>query len=191
MRPARVFRWLIRLFVLILTLSVTMVSIFGGLSAVMILSNPDNIGIDTGNADLNIDYDIGGINDINFTLPFNITNAGFFNLEDLKINVGIWLEYWHVNLTIPGVNSSNIVKIFDKTTEFGNIKKGATLRDNYTGTYSDFTTSAFPAPIDFDFTKDPDMIFYANFTMSLKYSLELHSITLGIYNISVGEYNVI
>jgi hypothetical protein len=175
MRPARVFRWLIRIFVLILTLSVTMVSIFGGLSAVMILSNPDNIGIDTGNADLNIDYDIGGINDINFTLPFNITNAGFFDLEDLKLNVGIWLQYWHVNLTTPGVNSSNTVKIFNKTENFGTIKKGATLKANYTGEYGYFFPWEFPTFTEFDFTKDPDMLFYANLTLSLKYSLGLHS----------------
>jgi hypothetical protein len=190
MRPARVFRWIIRVFILILTLSVTIVSLLGGLSAVIILSNPDNIGINAGDAKFNIDYDYSGINDINFTLPFNITNAGFFDLEDLKLNLGVWLQYWHVNLTTPGVNSSNTVKIFDEIENFGTIEIGATLKANYTGDYAHFTTSNFPTFTEFDFTKNPDMLFYANLTLSLTYSLGLHSLSLGIYNISVGEYDI-
>ncbi|MFX1317281.1 MAG: hypothetical protein ACFE9T_15570 [Promethearchaeota archaeon] len=188
MRPSRVFRWIVRIFILILTLSVTFVSFLGGLSAVLILSNPDNIGIDTDNAEFNLDYNetTGVVYNINFTLPFNVTNAGFFNLEDLKISFQIGLEYSHVNLTGTGVNISQTIKIFDKTSSFPTIKKDKTLYGNYTGNFTDF--GSFPNINDIDLTRIPIFNFYANFTMSLTYSLGLHSLILGVYNISIGEF---
>jgi len=192
MRPSRVFRWIIRIFILVLTLSVTAVSFLGGFSAIMILSNQDNIGIDTDNADFNLDYNetTGVINNINFTLPFNITNAGFFDLEDLKLGFQIGLEYAHVNLTGTGENISQTVKIFDKISSFPTIKKGKTLYGNYTGVYSDFAPflGSLPDIADIDLTRVPIFNFYANFTISLTYSLGLHSITLGINNVTVGLY---
>jgi len=192
MRPSRVFRWIIRILILVLTLSVTAVSFLGGYSAIMILSNQDNIGIDTDNADFNLDYNVttGVIDNINFTLPFNITNAGFFDLEDLKLELQIGLQYYHVNLTGTGENISQTVKIFDKISSFPTIKKGKTLYDNFTGVYSDFAPflGSLPNIVYIDLTRVPIFNFYANFTISLTYSLGLHSITLGINNVTVGEY---
>lgn len=192
MRPSRVFRWIIRILILILTLSVTVVSFLGGMSAVLILSNPDNIGIDTDNADFNIDYNetTGVINNINFTLPFNITNAGYFDLEDLKLGLEIGLEYAHVNLTGTGDNISQTVKIFEKIESYPTIKKGKTLYGNYTGLYSDFAPylGSLPNIADIDLTRVPIFNFYGNFTISLTYSLGLQSITFGINNVTIGEY---
>lgn len=192
MRPSRVFRWIIRILILVLTISVTAVSLLGGMSAIMILSNQDNIGIDYDNADFNLDYNVttGVINNINFTLPFNITNAGFFDLEDLKLGLQISLEYAHVNLTGTGENISQTVKIFDKISSFPTIKKGKTLYDNYTGVYSDFAPflGGIPDIADIDLTRVPIFNFYGNFTISLTYSLGLHSITFGLNNITLWEY---
>ena len=192
MRPSRVFRWIIRILILVLTLSVTAVSFLGGMSAILILSNPDNIGVDTDNADFNLDYNeiTGVVNDINFTLPFNITNAGFFDLEDLRLGLQIGLQYYHVNLTGTGENISQTVKIFDKTESYPTIKKGKTLYSIYNGTYDDFFPyfGNLPNIADIDLTRVPIFNFYANFTISLTYSLGLHSIILGINNITVGEY---
>ncbi|MFX0041300.1 MAG: hypothetical protein ACFE8L_00170 [Candidatus Hodarchaeota archaeon] len=192
MRPSRVFRWIIRILILVLTLSVTAVSLLGGYSAILILSDQDNIGIDTDNADFNLDYNetTGVVNDINFTLPFNITNAGFFDLEDLTLGLQIGLEYWHVNLTGPGINDTQTVKIFEKSTSYPTIKKGSTLYGNYTGVYSDFVPylGNLPDIADIDLFKVPIFRFFANFTISLTYSLGLHSITLGVNNITIGEY---
>ena len=192
MRPSRVFRWIIRILILVLTISVTAVSLLGGMSAIMILSNQDNIGIDYDNADFNLDYNVttGVINNINFTLPFNITNAGFFDLEDLKLGFQIGLLYRHINLTGDGLNKTNFVKIYDNSTSFPTIKKGKTYYGNYTGTTSDFGNflENFPEYDEIDFTRDPDFELYGNFTISLTYSLGLHSITLGINNVTVGKY---
>ena len=85
MRVSRVFRIIFRIFISLLTLSITVVAFLGGLSAVQILQNPANIGMDTDNAELNIDYDLGGFGGGNFSLPFNVTNAGYFDLENLVL----------------------------------------------------------------------------------------------------------
>ncbi|MFX1320971.1 MAG: hypothetical protein ACFFAQ_04915 [Promethearchaeota archaeon] len=192
MRPSRVFRWIVRIFIIVLTVSVTAVSFLGGMSAILILSNPDNIEVDTDNADFNIDYNeiSGVVNNINFTLPFNITNVGFFDLEDLKLGLKIDLEYAHINLTGTGENISQTVKIFDKLSSYPTIKKGKTLYGNFTGIYSDFAPylGNLPDIADIDLTRVPIFNFYANFTISLTYSLGLHSITLGINNITLPEY---
>jgi len=179
----------------VLTLSVTAVSFLGGFSAIMILSNPDNIGFDTDNIEFNFDANWTTpieINNINFTLPFNFTNAGYFDLEDLKVSFQIGLLYWHVNLTGDGLNKTNFVKIYDNSTSFPTIKKGKTYYGNYTGTKSDFGNflGNFPDYDEIDVIKDPDFELYANFTLSLTYSLGLHSIRLGIYNISIYEFSV-
>ena len=196
MRPSRVFRWIVRIFILILTLSVTAVSLLGGMSAVLILSNPQNIEFDTDNIEFNFDANWTipiEINNINFTLPFNFTNAGFYDLEDLKLNFQIGLLYSHVNLTGDGLNKTNFVKIYDNSTSFPTIKKGKTYYGNYTGTTSDFGNflENFPEYDEIDFTRDPDFELYGNFTLSLTYSLGLHSLRLGIYNISIYEFSVL
>ncbi|MFW9820891.1 MAG: hypothetical protein ACFFE5_14885, partial [Candidatus Thorarchaeota archaeon] len=182
MRPSRVFRTIFRIFIFLLTLSVTFVSILGGMSVFMILGNPNNIGLDPSEMDPN--FDISPLN-INFTLPFNFTNAGYFDLENLRLKVDLAMNY-----TDTGVNQSLVMKIFNKTHNFGTILKGETGNFNITGLFSDFYF-----PPSFNFTTDvdwsvgpPAIIFLANFTFSLDYTLGLHSLTIGILNIPVGGF---
>ena len=181
MRPSRVFRLLFRIFVSLLTLSITVVSLLGFLSAVTILSNPNNIRVNPGDFDLQ--YSIFPLN-INFTLPFNLTNAGYFDLENLNLKIDLAMNYSHVDGGGPGVNETRVINIFNKSQYFGNIPQGATGTYNYTGLFSDFY---FPPPAEFNFTSSvdwyrgtPAILFYANFTISLDYSLGLHSLIIGI-----------
>ncbi|MFX1390751.1 MAG: hypothetical protein ACFE9Z_11860 [Promethearchaeota archaeon] len=186
MRPSRVFRLIFRIFVSLLAVSVTIVSILGGLSAVIILTNPNNIAIDPG--DINFDFNPSPLN-VNFSLPFNITNAGYFDLENLEMTIDLYLNYDHVNYTVPGVNVTRTVQIFNKTQYYNTIPKSQTGYFNFTGHFDDFTKPNIP-----DFTTevdrfrgDPYMIIYANFTLSLDYSLGLHSLTIGLLNLTVYE----
>jgi len=189
MSASRVFRLLFRIFISLLTLSVTIVSILGGMSAVMILTNPNNIGIDTANADFNLDYDLGGLHDANFTLPFNITNAGYFDIENFQLSVELAMNYSHVDYPTPGVNGTKTVKIFEKSQNFGTIPKGLTGNFNFTGLFGDFLAGNFPNMSDIDVFKPlPLLEFYANFTISLDYSLGMHSISIYVRDLQVGEW---
>ncbi|UCC19268.1 MAG: hypothetical protein JSV62_14375 [Promethearchaeota archaeon] len=170
-----------------MTLSVTVVSILGALSATLILYNPDNIGINPGNIDINFNYPPMNIN---FTFPFNITNAGFFDLENLELKIDLAMNYTHVNYPIPGVNTTKVIPIYSNSTNFGTIPKGTTGNFNFTGLWDDFSfpgISNFTTDIDW-FRGPPAILFYANFTVSLDYSIGLHSLTIGFVDIYVGGF---
>jgi len=192
MRTSRVFRLLFRILIILLTLSVTIVSFLGGLSAVMILTDQNNLGFDT-NPDININYNLtsGVLLDANFTLPFNITNAGYFDMDNLQLQVELKMNYtrvdWNGTDTSPGVNGTYTVKIFEKTQDFGSIPKGLTGYFNISGLYADFYPLNFPNITEIDLFASPLLEFYANFTISLDYSLGMHSITINVQNIKVGE----
>ncbi|MFW9829281.1 MAG: hypothetical protein ACFFEY_17025 [Candidatus Thorarchaeota archaeon] len=182
MRPSRVFRLIFKIFIYFLTLSVTIVSFLGALSAVMILGDPNNIGIDPSKFDLNLNPSPFIIN---FTLPFNITNEGYFDLENLEVKIDLAMNY-----TATADNETKILNIFNKSQNFGKIPKGSTGSYNFTGQFIDFYF-----PIGFNFTSDidwtigpPVILFFANFTINLDYSLGLHSLTIGILNIQIGGY---
>ncbi len=190
MRPSRVFRLLFRIFISLLTLSVTVVSILGGLSAVLILSDRDNIGVDTDEATFNFDINNSTfkIENVNFSLPFNLTNTGYFDLEDLQLNVQLGLNYSHiVNAT---VNETRIVKILDITQDFGDIPKGVFKNFTFYGYNSSFLHENFPDPLLIDWFRGPPALeFYANFTISLVYSLGMHALSITFLNRKVMDYS--
>ncbi|MHA2005674.1 MAG: hypothetical protein ACXABO_02550 [Promethearchaeota archaeon] len=189
MRASRVFRLIVRIFILLLTFSITVVAALGAMSAVLILSNPDNIGIDTDDADFNIDYDLAGLHNANFTLPFNVTNAGYFDLENLELEIDIAMNYSEVDYPTPGVNGTKTVAIFHKSLNFGTIPQGVTRDFIFTGLFSDFIVGNFPNITDIDIFQPPPLFeFYANFTISLDYSLGMHSISVSVTNLQIGEF---
>ena len=192
MRPSRVFRLLFRLFILLLMLSVTVVAFLGGLSAVMILSNQDNFGIDTGNAEFNIDFNNSTleIENINFSLPFNLTNVGYFDLENLQLGIQLGLNYSNIDGGGPGVNVTRVVKILERMQNFGDIPKGITDDFIFFGDNSSFTHTNFPDPItEIDWFRGPPALeFYANLSISLDYSLGLHSLNITLNDIFVGDF---
>jgi hypothetical protein len=151
----------------------------------MILGNPNNIGIDPSEMDMN--FNMSPLN-INFTLPFNLTNAGYFDLENLELKVDLAMNYSHVDYPAPGVNQSRVIKIFSESQDLGKIPKGTTGNFNFTGIFSDFYfPPLFNITSDVDWTVGPPAIlFFANFTVSLDYSIGLHSLRIGILNIPVG-----
>lgn len=194
MRPSRVFRLIFRIFILILTLSVTIVSLLGGISAVLILQDFDenvNINIDDADFDLDINTTSGQVNNIAFTLPFNITNAGYFDLEKLRLSLQIAINYSHIDYPSPGLNETRKVIIYDNFQIFGNIPRGQTRNDAFSGDFSDFLSDNFPdldTEVDF-YSEPPIMSFYANLTISLDYSIGLHSLRFGVKDLHIGDYS--
>lgn len=191
MRASRVFRLLVRIFISFLMVTATLVSLLGGLSAVMILSNQDNFGIDTDNAEFNLEVNNStlAIENVNFSLPFNITNTGYFDLENLQLEIQLGLNYSQIDGGGPGVNETRVVKILERTQNFGDIPKGLTGNFTFFGDNSSFLHTNFPDPLtDIDWTRSPALEFYANFTISLDYSVGMHSISITVINIKVSEF---
>ena len=187
-RVSRVFRLIFRIFILLLTLSITVVAFLGGLSSVMILQETDNIGIDTDDAEFNLDYDLAGFHGGNFTLPFNITNAGYFDLENLEFSLSISINYSHIDYPVSGSNETKNVIVFDKSENFGTIPQGQTGFFIFTADSSDFIAGNFPNPLDVNYLRGPPIFeFYANITLSLDYSLGMHQLALSIFNLLIGE----
>ncbi len=190
MRPSRVFRIIFRIFIFLLTISITLVSILGGLSAALILTTPDTIEVDTANADfdLQINNTTFVIEAFNFTLPFNLTNAGYFDLENLNLTINLEINYSHVDYPTPGVNTTRQLQIFTKSEYFGTIPKGTKGTFSFTGDLSNFDIGVFPnVTTEVDWYRGPPAIeFYANLIINLDYSIGLHSITIGILDLPVG-----
>ncbi len=192
MRPSRVFRLLFRIFILLLTLSVTVVSLLGGYSAYLILDpSSKNIGVDYTDASFDVDFNnlTGELTAFNFSLPFNITNAGYFDLKDLQVGIEIGMRYEHVNYTIPGQNDTIFIKFFEKHQEFGTITKGNKGLFNFIGDLSNIISFPNATKINWYRTPPPDIEFFANFTIGLTYSLGLHSLSFNMHNISIGDYS--
>lgn len=190
MRPSRVFRLVFRIFIFLLTISITLVSILGGLSAVLILMNQESIGINTDDADfdMQINNSTSEVEDFNFALPFNFTNSGFFDLENLELMISIGMNYSHIDYPVLGVNTTRQVLIFTRFENFGTIRKGETGTFIFTGDFSNFNTAVLPNfTTEVDLFRGPPILeFYANLTISLDYSIGLHKLTIGIHNLQVG-----
>ena len=136
MRPSRIFRLIIRMFLLLLTVSMSLVSFLGGLSAVLILgvdeNGDNNIQVPSGTVATSLN--ISAPETMTIDIPFKIKNAGYFDLTDLELWVKLKMTYSHWDYGGPNVNVTRTALIFNKTASFDIIVAGATLETNFTGT---------------------------------------------------------
>ncbi|MFX1363381.1 MAG: hypothetical protein ACFFCE_10205 [Promethearchaeota archaeon] len=192
MRPSRVFRLIFRIFILILSLSITIVATLGPFSALLILTDyKHNLNVDTDNAvyDVKTNETTHVIEDFDFALPIFVNNTGYFPIENLELTISLEMNYSHVNFTTEGVNTTRQIEILWKYENFGTIPKGERRTLNLTADMSNFNNATLPDfETEVDWTRGPPaVIFYATLIISLDYSLGLHSITFGISNIQIGE----
>jgi hypothetical protein len=171
-----VFRWIVRIFLLVFTLSLSTVSILGGWSAVTIL-NPeaDDINIPDGNIILITNTTTSSIQ---ITVPFNITNGGVYELSN--ISIGFQLDMTFGNTSTLN-NDTTTVRVFDEFQEFGSVLPGQTLKENFTG------SGTLPLS-EVDWYRSPPLDYYASLIFSASYSLNLYTVTVAIINVSVGSY---
>ena len=177
MRPSRVFRLIVRVFLLVFTLSLSAVSILGGWSAVTIL-NPGSDDINIPDGPIIVTPNIGN-SSIQITVPFNITNGGVYELSNIFL--GFQLDMTFEN-TSAG-NATTTVQIFSKHQPYGSVLPGQTLKANYSGwgvlPLSEVNLDRLPYILDF----------YASLTFSASYSLNLYTFTVAIINVSIGHYS--
>ncbi len=178
MRPSRVFRWIVRAFLLVFTLSLSAVSILGGWSAVTIL-NPSSNDINIPDGDFVVNLDIGN-SSIELIVPFNISNGGVYELSDIFLKLQIDMTFGNTS-TLN--NDTTSVQIFDTPHTYGNIAPGDTLKANYTG------LGSLPLS-EVDRYRTPHALeFYASLTFRASYSLNLYTFTVNIIDFSIGNYS--
>jgi len=177
MRPSRVFRWIVRAFLLVFTLSLSAVSILGGWSAVTIL-NPGSDDIDIGDPIVNLDV---GNSSIEITVPLNISNGGVYELSDIFLNIQTSMIFG--NTSTPG-NETTTVQIFDDTPHsYGSVLPGQTLEENYV------RIGSLPLS-EVDRYRSPNALeFYASLMFKASYSLNLYTFTVKIIHFSIGNYS--
>ena len=120
-------------------------------------------------------------------LPFNITNAGVYDLTNIEISFQVSMTYG--NTLLPG-NASTTVKIFDKSHFYGTVAHGGFLKSSLNGTAGDgFIIPNIPLPGNIDLYRIPYIAeFHANLTFSASYSLNLYTFTTTIINYSIGYF---
>lgn len=180
MRASRFIRLIFRILLYVFTISLTITTILGGLSAITIVSNPDNIGVPDGEVELYFNINTPANN--NITVPFNFTNDGYFALTNLHIRVRLNMTYSHVNLTLPGVNETTTRTIFDGDQTFTPVSPHETLKDELVGVAGDFS---IPDMQDIDFSVTPT--FSIDIILSASYSLDLLSFRIEILGLSITE----
>ena len=181
MRYSRLFRWIVRGFLLVFTLSLSAVSLLGGFSA-MTIFDPTVNNVNVPDGDITVNFDINNPSGMFINVPFNISNSGVYDLTKIRLSFQVAMTYG--NASTP-LNDTTTVKIFDKEQSFDTIVPGYTLIANLTGTVSDFANLPNPST-EVDWTRTPNALeFYANLTFSASYSLDLYTFTVNIINLNL------
>ena len=185
-RWSRVFRWVIRLFLLVFTLSLSAVGFLGGFSAVTIL-NPDSYNINVPDGPVVANFNITNPSSMQIILPFNITNAGVYDLTYIEISFQVSMTYEDKSLG----NLSTTVKIFDKSQPYDDVPHGGFLKSSLNGTAADgFILANIPSLVNINMDRTPHVLdFHANLTFSASYSLDLYTFTTTIINYSIGHFS--
>jgi len=187
MRYSRLFRWVVRGFLLVFTLSLSAVSLLGGFSAMTIFDpNVNNVNIPDG--EITANFDITDPSGMYINVPFNISNSGVYDLTKIKLSFQVAMTYGDASTPL---NETTTVIIFDKEQFFGTIAQGVTLKTNLTGSASDgFIIANLPDPLtEVDWFRTPNALeFHANLTFSAAYSLNLYTFSVNIIDFPAGAF---
>ena len=181
MRVSRIFRLIVRIFLYVFTISLTIVSLLGGLSAITIITNPDNIGIPDGPIEFYFDPATPATN--NITVPFNFTNDGYFELSNLYVRIRLNMTYKHYSGGGPtAYNETTTTNIFDGNQTVLSVPATQTYKGSLFGEASDFKNIPNPANIS---VVDP-VTYGADIFVQASYSLNLLTFRVEILNLSIS-----
>ena len=186
-RYARLFRWVVRGFLLVFTLSLSAVSLLGGYSA-MTIFDPSVQNINVPDGEITANFDINNPSGMFINVPFNISNPGVYNLTDIQLTIQVTMIYGNA---LTPLNETTAVRIFYKEEFFGTIANGETLKSELTGSISDgFIIANLPDPsTEIDWYRTPYALeFFVSLTFSASYSLNLYSFSVNIINFPAGHY---
>jgi len=182
MRTSRLIRLIMRIFLLLLASSMSFVSFLGGYSALLILGDEDNIDLD-----VKIDGDpFRDPANSEIKIEFELYNMGYFDLEDLEIELKLVLKYWS-NKT--GTSVETKVKLYDDEKSFSTIKAGHKKKNSITIESKDLITLNFTGIYsNLDWTKDPLIKLVAEKVLiSARYSLGLIKLKIEIEDYTIDK----
>jgi hypothetical protein len=165
------------------------VGLLGGFSAITIL-DPDSYNVNIPDGPVNGNFNINYPTELNFTVPFNITNAGVYDLTNVALKFELGMEYGD---TTKPLNATSFVKIFDKEVIYGTISHGTFIKRVFSGNATDgFLLANLPDPLtEVDWTRGPPALeFFANVTFRSSYSLNLYTFTINLINFPIGVFSL-
>ena len=187
MRYSRIARIIMRFFLLILASTMSFISFLGGYSALLILSDEDNIDLDVGfEGDIFVDPTQFAIE-----IEFTVYNEGYFDLEDLKIEMALELIYYNKT---GGHNNDPYpigIMIYDDDKSFKTIPAGVEKKNKITIDYEDLigTVDWYEIIANADYTKE--VAFQAeDIEISARYSLGLIKFEVEIEELDLGDYKL-
>lgn len=122
-------RLITRIVIGVLTVSLILHSAFSVYSVYLIVSDPE-VNLKVPDGEVTYDFNVFDWDNMHFTVPFSITNAGFYDIEDIFIYINLTANY--------GQKNQFSKLIFSKLKSFGNISGGQTLKDAYKVVAKDF-----------------------------------------------------
>jgi hypothetical protein len=163
----------------------SLVSFLGGYSAVLILTNEDNIDID-----LDTTGEISATA-TNFTIEIDIEfhNQGYYDLEDLEIELELNIVYEWFNKTGNNDNVSTSETLFEYDKKLGTTKAGEVLEKEIEIEWEDLETNITAIALRLDPFKKPVIEFEAEeIKIKAKYSLGLLKFKVVLEDFDLGEY---
>jgi hypothetical protein len=123
MGVSKILRIIFRIALYMMTISLTLTSFFGGLSAGLIFSDfQNNIEIPAGDIEAVFELPpLYPITNLSLKIPFNITNAGYFPLEGLRMGVALNLTYNDTESQIIMSSNLEITEPILPTVEYAGI----------------------------------------------------------------------
>ena len=165
-------------------------SILAGYSAINILTTPGNINIPSGAVDS--DFNICGYvyhNDRDFyaNIPFNYTNAGYFALTDLSIDITLRIVY--INKI---TQESESIILFTGGVSLPDLNKGETYSGIFVVESDDITYTNIPKDLFYTISQDRDPLIsvYADASLGGTYGIGLYVFDATIQNIEIASTNM-
>ena len=180
MRPSRVFRLIVSIFVYLLSISMSHTSFLAGYSAILILTNPENIQVPDGKIEAN--FDLTDKDNLEINVPYKITNDGYFNLEDVSISITIKMTYRDID-----DKKKKTVVMFQDDHDITLVKRDETHRGTFEASGDEFLLDSLPDYSDIDKSKPSLANYTADVGLVGKYGVRLYAFNVTVVDLRVGE----
>jgi len=162
-------------------------SILAGYSAINILTTPGNINLPSGAIQTNIDlyaYSKTGVQNFYVYIPFDYTNAGYFELTDLAIEVTLKIEYIDSDTQEP-----KTIIFFNRKDAYPNVKRGEKYEGWYNIDEDDFNYNAIPENLfsKIDTNRDPLIDVLADVHLSGEYGIGLYAFEARLLDLNIAS----